>query len=186
DQRPWRREERPPSDYWPEAWKQDQTLVSAFRRSAVWYFRDLALEIGGERYRWWLDHFNYGNALAPDGDDLFWLNGPLTISPCEQVTFIEGLWSGRFDVSEKSLAALREVSLIEAFSDRRLYGKTGAGSVGNDFDGEFEGWLVGWVERNGAGPVAYALYVRGGDYPSIAGFRKEMSVGFLRSAGVLP
>ncbi|MEE4296996.1 MAG: penicillin-binding transpeptidase domain-containing protein, partial [Wenzhouxiangella sp.] len=39
DQRPWRREERPPSDYWPEAWKQDQTLVSAFRRSAVWYFR---------------------------------------------------------------------------------------------------------------------------------------------------
>lgn len=187
DQRLWQIEQRPPSDFWPESWKQDQTLASAFRRSAVWYFRDLAREIGGQRYRQWLDHFNYGNASAPDGDDLFWLNGPLAISPCEQVSFIQALWSGRFDVSDETLAALREVSLLEQFPGRRLYGKTGAGSVGNEgFDGAFEGWLVGWVERAEAGMVAYALYVRGPDYKSIERFRKQMSVGFLQSAGVLP
>ena len=187
DERPWRIEHRPPMDFWPESWKQDQTLASAFRRSAVWYFRDLALEIGGDRYRWWLDHFNYGNGLAPDGNDLFWLNGPLALSPCEQVTFIEGLWAGRFRVSARTLAALHEVSLIEEFPAVRLYGKTGSGSVGAQaFDSEFEGWLVGWVERDQADPVAYALYVRGPDYRSIEQFRKRMSIAFLRASGVLP
>ena len=38
----------PREDWWPETWLQDQTLESAFRRSAVWYYRELALR-GGRR-----------------------------------------------------------------------------------------------------------------------------------------
>lgn len=49
--RVWDEQRRPAADHWPQTWKQDQTLASAFKRSAVWYFQDIALEVGAERYQ---------------------------------------------------------------------------------------------------------------------------------------
>lgn len=68
-----------------------------------------------------------------------------------------------------------------------LHGKTGAGPiVPNNFDGEFGGWLVGWVNYGDSAPVVYALYVRGPNYSSVASFRQEMSTEFLEAIGALP
>jgi beta-lactamase class D len=185
--RAWMSERRPSFDFWPEDWKQDQTLASAFRRSAVWYFRDIALEVGGARYRSWLEHFSYGNQRAPDDNDIFWLGGPLAISPREQVDFLDGLLTGRFDVQQTTLEALRKVSLLRERSGHRLHGKTGAGSLqGGGFDEAFEGWLVGWIERPEQLPVVFALYVSAPDFQSIARFRLEMSTRLLQRMGALP
>jgi beta-lactamase class D len=180
-------ERRPAQPWWSEAWREDQALAQAFRRSTVWYFQDVALEVGGPRYREMLEAFGYGNAMAPDDNDTFWLVGPLAISPREQAEFIVRLVRGGLPVRPENLAALAEVSLLETRDGYRLHGKTGSGPVdGSDMDGPFAGWLVGWVERPDAAPVAYALYVRGSSFDSIAAFRGEMARSFLHRIGAWP
>jgi beta-lactamase class D len=178
---------RPAQPWWSEAWREDQDLAQAFRRSTVWYFQELALQVGGPRYREMLRAFSYGNAMAPDDDDRFWLVGPLAISPREQAEFIVRLVQGDLPLRPETVAALREVSLLEERDGHRLHGKTGSGPVaGGDMDGPFAGWLVGWVERPDAAPVAYALYVRGPRFESIRAFRGEMARDFLGRIGAWP
>lgn len=180
-------ERRPAQPWWSEAWREDQDLAQAFRRSTVWYFQELALQVGGPRYREMLRAFSYGNAMAPDDDDRFWLVGPLAISPREQAEFIVRLVQGDLPLRPETVAALREVSLLEERDGHRLHGKTGSGPVaGGDMDGPFAGWLAGWVERPAAAPVAYALYVRGPRFESIRAFRGEMARDFLGRIGAWP
>lgn len=183
----WDPDRRPAGEHWPAGWAQPQTLASAFRRSAVWYFRDLALAIGGPTYRERLAAFEYGNAAAPDGSDLFWLDGTLAISVREQVEFLARLVRGELPVEPASIAALREVARLDERSGHVLYGKTGAGpAVAGDFDGRFRGWLVGWIERPERAPVAFALFATAPDWASIARFRREAAEQLLGDAGVWP
>jgi beta-lactamase class D len=178
---------RPARPWWSEAWREDQTLAQAFRRSTVWYFQDLALEVGGPRYREMLRAFDYGNAMAPDGSDTFWLVGPLAISPRQQAEFIVRLLQGELPVRPEHVVALAEASLLEERDGHRLHGKTGSGPTEDgNMDGPFAGWLVGWVERPDAARVAYALYVRGPSFDSIAAFRGEMARSFLHRIGAWP
>src|SRR5690606_23411759 len=104
--RAWDASKRPASSFWPETWKKDMALAEAFRRSAVWSFRDLAVDVGVDRYRTLLTSYNYGNAEVPDGSDNFWLTGELAISPTEQALFPENLPSDGLSVSKATLEAL--------------------------------------------------------------------------------
>ena len=185
--RRWDSARRPPAGFWPDGWRGDQTLADAFRRSTVWYFQDLALEIGGARYREMLQAFGYGNAMAPDASDVFWLSGPLEISVREQALFLRRLLSGELPLRAESVASLQEVSLLEVSNGCRLHGKTGSGPAAEDnMNGPFEGWLVGWVDCAETAPVVFALFLRGPSYASIARFRREMSRSFLRHIGAWP
>lgn len=179
----WDAAARPPQDFWPAAWKQPQSLVSALRRSAVWFFRDIAVEVGGERYRSYLSRFDYGNEAAPDGNDVFWLDGTLGISPREQVDFLARLIAGELDVASMHLAELQAASLLRESEDCRLNGKTGAGPVGDDFDGPFEGWLVGWSQCGNAAPTVFALWTRAASFSAIRHFRQEAAVALLTCIG---
>lgn len=194
-ERAWNEQLRPAESYWPSDWKQNQTLESAFKRSAPWYFQDVALEVGGDRYRRMLEAFGYGNAEVPDANDEFWLEGPLMISPKEQALFLERVVTESLSLQPTTLESLGAASFLDEMSEHRIYGKTGSGPIiaaGEDFegldefDGEFEGWLVGWVNKPTGSTVVYALYVRGPDYGSIQNFRGRMSVALLRAIGALP
>lgn len=178
--RDWDQTARPADDFWPQSWRQAQSLETAFRRSAVWFFRDIALQVGGERYRRDLARFGYGNAAAPDGNDKFWLDGMLQISALEQVNFLTRLLEGEYAVDPRFMAALRAASLLEESGDCRLHGKTGAGPVGEDFDGAFEGWLVGWSQCGQVPPTVYALWTRGPSYAAIRDFRRRAAIEMLQ------
>ncbi|TQV71301.1 class D beta-lactamase [Denitrobaculum tricleocarpae] len=183
----WDAEKYPPRDYWPKAWQGDQTLRSAFKHSVVWYFKEIALEVGPERYRKDLANFRYGNSQVSGKVDEFWLGEPLQISPIEQVKFLSTLLAGELEISERSIDALKEASISNARDGFVLHGKTGAGPADlTNFQGEFEGWFTGWVERPDRAPLVYALYVRGKDFPSIRTFRREMSEDLLMKIGALP
>lgn len=184
--REWDESRRPATEFWPKGWKQKQTLAMAFRRSAVWYFRDIALEVGGPAYRHWLTRYDYGNAETPDNNDVFWLRGPLEISVLEKVEFIRRLIGDELPVRYSSLQQLVEVSRFEQRDGYVLHGKTGSGPVGDDFEGPFEGWLIGWVDRPELSPVAFVLFVEGPDFASIRTFRKDMSLHFLQQSGFWP
>ena len=184
--RDWDPATRPAEPFWPDSWRQAQSLVTAFRRSAVWFFRDIAVEVGGQHYRQRLAEFGYGNATAADGNDGFWLDGTLRIAPREQVDFLARLLAGRFDIARQHLDMLREASLLDERDACRLHGKTGAGPVGDDFGGPFEGWLVGWVQCDGGAPTVFALWTRGVDFAAIRTFRQEAAVALLQHIGAYP
>lgn len=100
--RPWDGQKR-----FIDSWNQDQTLDTAMRRSAVWFFQGTAKQIGRERMEDWLKRFHYGNADASGDITRFWLGGPLRISPDEQLDFLARLYRGELPVSPKVLEAVK-------------------------------------------------------------------------------
>jgi beta-lactamase class D len=185
--RPWDRQARPARFWWPDAWKQEQSLRTAFQRSAVWYFRDVAQHVGAAAYRAQLTTWDYGNANAPDGSDSFWLAGGLEISVEEQVTFLTRLLTGELGVPDAQLAALRQAILTREINEYALHAKTGAGPVvPGSFSGPFDGWYVGFIERRDALPVVFALHIEGPTWDSIRAFRQSFATRLLVDANLLP
>lgn len=185
--RAWDPMRRPAADYWPADWKKSHSLRSAFAVSAVWFYRDLALEIGSARYRQWLDRWRYGNLAVADGSDEFWLDRTLAISPREQVVFLGRLAEGDLGLRPATTEAFLEISELHTRDGVSLHGKTGSGPIKpGDFDGAFEGWFVGLVMRRDAAPVAFALYATAPSFGEIRTFRRAMAERLLGQMGVLP
>ena len=129
------------TDYPIAAWNQDHTLKTAFQNSVVWYYAEIASRVGRERMQYYVDAVGYGNQNI--GDDLFWLDNTLQISPNEQVEFLNRLYQNDLPFSRRSMDIVREIMLLETDSGYRLRGKTGSGQVGD----LYVGWFVGYVEE---------------------------------------
>jgi len=167
------------------AWNRDQTLRTAFRRSAVWAYQRLARGIGESRMVEWLRGEGYGSGDIGEAIDTFWLDGPLRISADEQVEFLRRLFLGELGFSEKSMAIVRDIMVVGETPGYTIRAKTGwAAPV--DEEGTSIGWLVGWVERE-TGPVFFALNLETGDpdFP-MRRAREEIACGILRELGALP
>ncbi|MFP2906576.1 penicillin-binding transpeptidase domain-containing protein [Pyxidicoccus sp. 3LFB2] len=90
-----------------QMWNQDQSLDTAMRRSALWFFQGTAKQIGRKRMEEWLKRFDYGNADASGDITRFWLGGPLRVSPDEQLAFLARMYRGELPVSAKTLEAVK-------------------------------------------------------------------------------
>ncbi|MCP3102210.1 hypothetical protein LZ198_25400 [Myxococcus sp. K15C18031901] len=90
-----------------EAWNQDQTLDTAMRRSALWVFQGTAKKIGRARMEAWLKRFHYGTEDASGDITLFWLGGPLRISPEEQLDFLARFYRDELPVRPEVSAAVK-------------------------------------------------------------------------------
>lgn len=182
----WDSQKRPAKDFWPETWKQDQTLASAFKHSAAWYYQELVPRIAPEQYQQWLAQFNYGNQTFAPGSDAFWLDGQLKISPKEQVSFIVCLLKDRCGVNAATFAAFEQIALQETRDNLSLYAKTGAGPIDpNNNNGAFEGWYVGYIKDKRATPIAaFAIYVEAENFTAIKNIRRELSLLLLADVGL--
>ena len=180
--RRWNPARRPAAPHWPAEWRRDQSLGEAFRHSTVWYFQDLARQVGTAHYRATLRGWDYGNATVVEGSDRFWLDGTLRISVREQVDFLAALLEGSLGVAPDSLAALEATSLAGTSPGLSLHGKTGAGPRPSGA----EGWYVGFLRRDGAPPVAFALYTTAPNFAALRDFRRDAALRLLRAAGLLP
>ena len=139
------------------AWDQDHSLRMAMRNSTVWLFQELAREIGQEQYEATFAREPYGNNAIGEAVDGFWLGEPLAISANEQVAYLDRLRQGTLAFRPEVQADVREIMTLEATDTHTLYGKTGWTWTRDDRSDEI-GWLVGWIERDGAAHV-YALNV---------------------------
>ena len=128
---------------WLDDWNRDQTLVSAFRVSAVWVFQDIARRVGQPRMQQFLYDFRYGNAIAGPVVDRFWLDGALRISAVEQIDFLRRLNEGRLALSERAWPRAKAVMLRDEGPGWKLYAKTGWA----DAPKPAIGWYVGWLEH---------------------------------------
>ena len=85
-------------------WWQDHTLRSAMKYSALWYYIEIATQVGAQRMEKYVTQFRYGNADTSGGIDQFWRNSTLQISADEQVDFLERFYTGQLNVSSRSTA----------------------------------------------------------------------------------
>jgi beta-lactamase class D len=162
----------PAQDYWSDEWKRDHTLRSAVRVSAVPLFRALAIQIGPERMRGYLERLDYGNRDMSGGPDAFWLRGGLRITARQQIELLSGLVQRKLPVKAEAQAAMRDVLRLEPrHPGVELFGKTGSGSLedgpeGPTGEGPMVGWMVGWIEQ-AQRTVVYAMWIEGESYQTM-------------------
>src|SRR5690606_19614324 len=86
-----------------DTWNRDHSLGSAMRESAIWFYQDMARDIGFSRMQEKFSKLNYGNKDLSGGIDRFWLDSSLKISAIEQVDFMEQLVKEELPFEEKHL-----------------------------------------------------------------------------------
>ena len=165
---------------WAEV-ARDHDLASAIRHSVVWYFQEVAVEIGEERMAAALARFEYGNRDLSSGIDRFWLAASLRISADEQVAFLRRLISGKL-ASAEATARLRDMLAQDHEGDHDLFAKTGMGWTP---EGRALGWWVGWVERP-AGPVVFAFRIEADDFVLLRRERIPAARRALAAIGAFP
>lgn len=125
-------------------WNKDTDLKDAFKNSTVWYYQELALRVGKDTMKYWLDKLEYGNADTSGGIKNFWLSGGLRITPRNQIEFIKKLVENTLPLSQRTMDIVKDIMIIENTTDYILYGKTGWGFQ----DNQDIGWFVGFIETN--------------------------------------
>lgn len=134
------------TDYGNFIWNRDHTLESAFKASAVWYYKEMARRIGEERMQFWIDKTKYGNRNIGGGIDQFWLSGELKISPKEQTQILAKLVENKLLFSKQNQQTVKGM-MIEKETTNYLFGaKTGWAILP---DGKNIGWLVGFICKEG-------------------------------------
>jgi beta-lactamase class D len=167
------------------AWAQDHSLRSAYRVSALWYFRALAMQVGIEAEQRFLEQFAYGNQSASGGlDDAggpFWVDGTLRISANEQVEFLRRFYEDRLRLSARTTALTKSLMLADSTPRWRLSAKTGACRPSGE---DAAVWYVGYVEK--AGDVCYfALQIGAAEYGTLLEQRIQKTRAILADLGIL-
>ena len=168
----------PAEPFIPE-WGHDMGLRRAIVISNVPIYQELARRIGLERMRDGLVKLDYGNRETGNVVDRFWLDGPLKISALEQTAFLAKLVQDSLPLPKKVQESVREILLLEAGADWKLYGKTGWQNAPD----RGIGWLVGWVEKKGRFYV-FAMNIDV-DKPADAAERMKLSKACLQLLGLL-
>ena len=164
-----------------DAWNQDLTLTEAIRVSCVPCYQEVAKKVGRDRMQHYVDMFQYGNKDISGDITTFWLGSPLMISAREQITFLDNLFSGTFDISQKNLDILSQITELNRTERGILHGKTGSDVT--DAGEWVLGWFVGYVETP-ADRYFFACNIVDGQKPS--GFKaREMAEKILTDAGLL-
>lgn len=85
-----------------DVWNRDTNLRQAFKNSTVWFYQVLARKVGSERMQKFINQVGYGNQQIGTSEniDKFWLEGPLQITPKQQIEFIQKLQSGQLPFSQ--------------------------------------------------------------------------------------
>ncbi len=172
------------TERWVAGWNQDQTLKTAFQRSAVWVYQDIARQAGPATMRQWLEIFEYGNKdIGGEANiDQYWLTGPLAISAEQQVQFLTNLHAQTFPLKRETYEAARDIMLEEEGEGWQLFAKTGWYFNEKEMD---IGWYVGWVER-GDDVFIFAFNMDMPNGREDAPKRKALMYDVLRDIGALP
>jgi len=128
------------------AWNRDTNLRQAFKDSTVWFYQVLARKAGHERMQSFINQVGYGNRQigTPEQIDRFWLEGPLQITPKQEIEFLQKLERNDLPFSQPTIDLVKDIMIVERTPDYTLRAKTGtASSVKPNI-----GWLVGYLEQN--------------------------------------
>ena len=134
------------TDHSNPEWNHDQTLESAFKVSAVWYYQEIARRIGEERMQYWLNLAVYGNKNPDGGIDQFWLKGAIRITPVEQTLFLAKLVRESLPFSKVNQKIVKEM-MLEKDLKGYLFGAKTCWAILPDKTNL--GWFVGYILKDG-------------------------------------
>ncbi len=160
-------------------WWRDQTLRTAFKRSAVWYYRELAARVGEERMREFVNKFNYGNRDTSAGVNRFWLGSSLKVSADEQIEFLKALYKEELPVSKRTYSIFKDIFVLEQTASYKLNAKTGAGPAA---EGRTLGWFVGYLETKD-NVYFFAMQIEGQPFAVIRDERIRLTKQILTDLG---
>ncbi len=141
-----------------DAWKVTTNPTYWLAQSVVWYSQELTRKLGMEKFRHYVQGFDYGNQDVSgnpgknDGLTRAWLSSSLKISPAEQAAFLRKLLKRQLPVSAKAFDMTEQIMPVTAVTDGwQVHGKTGTGFVqkadgGWNRDRQF-GWFIGWASK---------------------------------------
>lgn len=154
--------------------KGDHNARTWMRDSCVWFSQVLTSKLGNEKFKKYVDEFNYGNKDISGGLSKAWLNGSIQITPREQIQFIQKLVDNQLPVSAKALEMTKNILFIQELPGGwKLYGKTGSGR----YKGELQqGWFTGWIEK-GDRRISFVQHIADESKQSVyASFRSRNEV----------
>ena len=141
--------------------------------SVVWYSREITTRLGMERFRNYVERFDYGNrdvSGTPGQDNGLthaWLVTSLQISADEEIRFLRKFLDGALPVSKRAhelTAAILPV--FHTDGGWTVHGKTGGGRVQDAAwtpdPGRPLGWFVGWADKDDRRVVFARLLISGG------------------------
>lgn len=124
-----------------ESWNRDHSLASAMRESAIWFYQDMAKDIGETRMQEKIKMLEYGNQDITGGIQSFWLDNSLKISALEQINFMEKLVKEELPFEEKHQKTVKRMMIQDEQDDYTLHGKTGTRLSDLGL-----GWYVGFID----------------------------------------
>jgi beta-lactamase class D len=161
-------------------WWQDHTLRTAYRRSVLWYYQELATHVGAERMKAHVEKLGYGNRDTSGDLTRFWLSdGPLRISADEQIEFLKALYKEELPVSQRAQRVVKEIMVLEETPAYKLSAKTGGGPLG---ESKALGWFVGYLETKG-NVYFFATQIEGPNFLAIRDERIRLTKEILQDLG---
>lgn len=145
-------------DWGGEAWKQTTDPTRWLKYSVVWYSQRVAESLQEAKLHDYAMRFGYGNAdFSGDpgkhnGLERAWIGSSLTISPLEQLAFLDKLLNRKLPVSDRAVDMTMKVVESTALTNGwGVQGKTGM-AYPRKADGTLDqthpwGWYVGWVSQ---------------------------------------
>ena len=152
------------------------------RHSVLWYYIEIARQVGAQRMQRYVTQFRYGNGDTSGGIEQFWRNSSLQISADEQVDFLRRFYTEKLSVSRRSTEIVKDILLLEQTANYKLSGKTGAAPRES---GGTLAWFVGYLEREG-NVYFFALNMDGANYEAIRDERIDLTKRLLSELGYLP
>jgi len=171
----------PVKSFWPNNWAQDQNLESAINNSVVWYFQNVAINIGPKRMNKYLSQAKFGNQDTSAGIDSFWLGSSLKISPLEQVVFWSKLFDNQLGFKKQNVNLVKEIITEEQTAKYTLRGKTGACTQSNS---KRSAWWIGSLEQNDK-TYYFATFILGENFKAMFNDRKKITRSYLKDEGLL-
>lgn len=141
---------------WLDRWKQPHGPKLWFSNSCVWYSQLITRKLGMKRFKRYTKCFNYGNQNTSGDSGMnngltnCWLSSSLSISPKEQIDFLNKLIANKLPVSINGQSKTKNLMYQEVLpSGWDLYGKTGSGlqvdADGRKIKDRQVGWFIGFV-----------------------------------------
>lgn len=160
-------------------WNQDQTLVTAFPISCVWFYQELAKRIGNNNYLTYLKKLNYGNRKTGKELTTFWLDGELRISALEQINIIRNIYLEKYNFNSNHYQILKKIMIVDKTEEYLMRAKTGwAMRVEHQI-----GWYVGYLEtQHGTWLFACNLDIR---YNGDQNFRAKLIYKAFQELGII-
>ncbi|MBD2000038.1 class D beta-lactamase [Leptolyngbya sp. FACHB-541] len=130
------------------SWNRDTNLRQGFKDSTIWFYQVLARKVGHERMQDFVNQVEYGNRNigTVEAIDRFWLEGPLRITPHQQIEFLQKLYRNELPFSQRTIDLVKDIMVVERTPDYVLRGKTGLDTITTGWPKL--GWFVGYLEQN--------------------------------------